>query len=69
MSRSLLLALALGAKAMADPLDDAQARFEALSAYQLTLRSTAADGARQRMRYFFRRPRSEERRVGKECRL
>lgn len=51
-----LSVLALRAHAMADPLDDAQARFQALSGYQLTLRSTAADGEQQRMRYFFRSP-------------
>lgn len=41
---------------MADPLDEAQARFEALQGYQLALRSTAADGRVQQMRYFYRRP-------------
>lgn len=51
-----LSGLTLSAHAMADPLDDAQARFQALGGYQLTLRSTAADGEQQRMRYFFRRP-------------
>lgn len=56
--RRLALAclLATGAEAMADPLDEAQARFEALQGYQLALRSTAADGRLQQMRYFYRRP-------------
>ncbi|WP_212744085.1 DUF1571 domain-containing protein [Ramlibacter sp. 2FC] len=56
MRWGLLLALALTAEAMADPLDEAQARFQALGGYQLILRSTAADGQRQQLRYFFRRP-------------
>lgn len=55
MGRGLLLALALSTAAMADPLDEAQARFEALAGYQLKLRSTAADGKRQQIRYFYRR--------------
>ena len=56
MRHGLLLALALSTFAMADPLDEAQARFEALQGYQLALRSTAADGRVQQMRYFYRRP-------------
>lgn len=51
-----LLALALIGHAMADPLTEAETRFRALSSYQLTLRSTAADGERQVMRYAYRRP-------------
>lgn len=55
MRWGLLLALALTADAMADPLSEAETRFRALSSYQVTLRSTAADGERQVMRYFYRK--------------
>lgn len=41
---------------MADPLDDAQARFGALHTYQVTVRSVAAAGDRQVIRYFYRKP-------------
>lgn len=52
-----LLALALlGLDVMADPLDDAQARFGALHTYQVTVRSVAAAGDRQVIRYFYRKP-------------
>lgn len=57
--RQLVLALALtplGLEAMADPLDDAQARFAALHTYQVTVQSTAAAGDRQVIRYFYRKP-------------
>lgn len=42
--------------AMADPLSDAQERFDALHGYQVTLRSTDAAGGREVIRYFFRKP-------------
>lgn len=52
--------LALAGEAMAapsgDPLAEAAARFRALASYQVTLRSTAADGARQVIRYSYRQP-------------
>lgn len=41
---------------MADLLADAAARFHALSTYRLTIRATAADGERQVIRYFYRKP-------------
>lgn len=41
---------------MADPLADAAARFHDLSTYRLTIRATAADGERQVIRYFYRKP-------------
>ncbi|WP_206732409.1 DUF1571 domain-containing protein [Janthinobacterium sp. 17J80-10] len=41
---------------MADSLDDAAERFRALTTYQLTIRATAADGERQVIRYFYRKP-------------
>lgn len=56
MRWGLLLALALTADAMADPLAEAETRFRALSSYRLTLRSTAADGERQVVRYAYRQP-------------
>lgn len=56
MRWGLLLALALTADAMADPLAEAETRFRALSSYQVTLRSTAADGERQVVRYAYRQP-------------
>ena len=42
--------------AMADTLDQAQAHFRELGNYQVTLRSVAADGDRQEIRYFFQPP-------------
>lgn len=42
--------------AMADPLSDAQERFDTLHGYQVTLRSTDAAGGREVIRYFFRKP-------------
>lgn len=39
-----------------DPLSTAEARFGALHSYQVTLRSTDAAGAREVIRYFFRKP-------------
>ncbi|MCY1294505.1 hypothetical protein D9M70_438030 [compost metagenome] len=53
--RVLLIALLVG-DAMADPLADAVIRFQELSSYQATVRSMAADGERQVIRYFFRKP-------------
>ncbi|RJG01982.1 hypothetical protein D3878_10665 [Noviherbaspirillum sedimenti] len=41
---------------MADPLDEAEARFRALNSYQVTVQSTAADGERQVIHYFYRKP-------------
>lgn len=55
-----LLVFALAANVMAnpraDPLAEAEARFRALTTYQVTVRSTAADGERQVIRYFYRKP-------------
>ena len=53
--RVLLLALLIG-DAMADPLAEAVIRFQELSTYQATVRSVAADGEWQVIRYFFRKP-------------
>lgn len=58
-SRQWLFAIVctlLGSGAMADPLHEAQARFQALSTYRVTLRSIAADGAGQVIRYFYAKP-------------
>ncbi|GLZ87960.1 hypothetical protein Pres01_40110 [Metapseudomonas resinovorans] len=52
---ALLIALLIG-EAMADPLAEAVIRFQELSSYQATVRSVAADGERQVIRYFFRKP-------------
>lgn len=52
---ALLTILPLPA-AVADPLSDAQARFDALHGYEVTLRSTDARGTQQVIRYFFRKP-------------
>lgn len=52
----LLMAALLTSFAMADPLTDAAARFEALQSYQVTLRSVDASGDRQVIRYFYRKP-------------
>ncbi|WP_218568631.1 DUF3047 domain-containing protein [Pseudomonas sp. 2FG] len=41
---------------MADPLAEAELRFRALNAYQVTVRSIAVDGERQVIRYFYRKP-------------
>jgi outer membrane lipoprotein-sorting protein len=41
---------------MADPLTEAEAAFRALDSYRATVRSVAADGERQAMRYFYRKP-------------
>ncbi|MGH8352602.1 MAG: LolA family protein [Pseudomonas sp.] len=41
---------------MADPLAEAMIRFRALNTYQVTLRSVAADGERQVIRYYYRKP-------------
>lgn len=49
-------ALAASVSTAADPLHEAQARFSALSTYRVTLRSIAADGASQVIRYFYSRP-------------
>lgn len=55
--RQLVLALALlSLEVMADPLDDAQARFAALHTYQVTVQSAAAADDRQVIRYFYRKP-------------
>lgn len=53
---TFIFMVAFGGNAMADPLDDAAARFRSLNTYQLTLRATAADGERQVIRYFYRKP-------------
>ena len=52
---SILLAL-IGAQVMANPLLEAQDRFRELSTYQVTLRSEAADGERQVIRYSYSKP-------------
>lgn len=54
--RWVLLFLVLMGQAMADPLTEAQVRFRALTTYQVTLRSTAADGDQHEIRYFYRKP-------------
>ena len=41
---------------LTDPLGTAEARFDALHSYQVTLRSTDAAGTREVIRYFFRKP-------------
>ena len=46
----------ISSEIMADPLTEAESRFRALSTYQATVRSLAADGERQEIRYFYRRP-------------
>lgn len=54
-----LLVLALigsDVMAAADPLADAESRFRMLDSYRVTLRSVAADGERQTIRYAWRRP-------------
>jgi outer membrane lipoprotein-sorting protein len=51
-----LLILLMAASAMADPLTEAEAAFRALDSYRATVRSVAADGERQAMRYFYRKP-------------
>lgn len=40
----------------ADPLEDAENRFRTLESYRVTLRTVAADGERQVIRYAWRRP-------------
>lgn len=53
----LMLGLALLGDARAeDPLAQALERFRALDGYRVTVRSTEADGTRQVVRYFYRRP-------------
>jgi outer membrane lipoprotein-sorting protein len=52
----LLTATLLTSFAMADTLTDALTRFDALHSYQVTLRSTAASGDQQVIRYFYRKP-------------
>lgn len=51
-----LLALIAGKAMAADPIADAAARFRTLDSYRVTLRSLAADGQRQVIRYAWRRP-------------
>lgn len=55
-----MLVFALASEGMAahaeDPLAEAERRFHALTSYQLTLQSTAADGERQVIRYAYRKP-------------
>ncbi len=51
----LLLLLALGS-AMADPLTEAEAHFDALESYRATIHTLAADGERRLIRYYFRKP-------------
>lgn len=46
----------IGAQMIADPLAEAESRFQALSTYQVTVRSTADGGERQEIRYFYRKP-------------
>ena len=50
------LLLLWATSAMADPLTEAEAAFRALDSYRATVRSVAADGERQAMRYFYRKP-------------
>lgn len=53
---ALALLTSLYLTAMADPLDDADKRFDALHSYQVTLRSTDAAGGQEVIRYYFRKP-------------
>jgi MucB/RseB N-terminal domain len=46
----------ISSRIMADPLTEAETRFRALNTYQATVRSLAADGERQEIRYFYRQP-------------
>jgi outer membrane lipoprotein-sorting protein len=46
----------ISSQIMADPLAEAESRFRALNTYQATVCSLAADGERQEIRYFYRRP-------------
>lgn len=41
---------------MTDPLTEAEAAFRVFDSYQATVRAVAADGERQAMRYFYRKP-------------
>ena len=52
----LALVLSAAGPAAADLLHDAQTRFRALESYRVTLRSHAADGPRQVIRYAYRKP-------------
>lgn len=54
--RSVMLALIAGNAMATDPLVEAGARFSGLEGYRVTLRSVAADGERQVIRYAWRRP-------------
>lgn len=56
MRWSTIVLAFLGAEVMANPLMDAQTRFRELSTYCVTLRSESADGERQVIRYFYRKP-------------
>lgn len=51
----VLLSLLIG-NAMADPLAEAVAHFQALNSYQATVHSADADDERQVIRYFYRKP-------------
>lgn len=51
-----IFVVALLGDVVADPLAEAAARFRALNSYQVTVRSTLADGERQVIRYFYRKP-------------
>jgi outer membrane lipoprotein-sorting protein len=52
----LLVFALISSETMADQLTEAQTRFSALTTYQATVDSRAADGGRQQIRYFYRRP-------------
>lgn len=51
-----ILIFALSGDVMTDPLAEAMIRFRALNTYQVTVRSVAADGERQVIRYYYRKP-------------
>ena len=52
----MLVFALIGGETMADPLAEAEARFRALTTYQATVHSLAADGEQQVIRYFYRQP-------------
>lgn len=56
MRWDVLVFALISSKIMADPLAEAETRFRALNTYRATVRSLAADGERQEIRYFYRRP-------------
>ncbi|GAB3393955.1 LolA family protein [Azotobacter armeniacus] len=51
-----MFVFALLGETMNDPLAEAESRFQALTTYRVTVRSTAGDGERHVLRYFYRKP-------------